>query len=128
MDNLEYLMVIIWSIYIYISLKIYKRARRCACAMSATSALEQLPPSPQRGNTSIFFTSISPNPQRGLNLQYLTGDSRSESSRVYSHNILSASPIPVLFILGACAARRFARAPRRFHKSNIPLYFFFKIL
>ena len=32
----------------------------------------------------------TPNPQRGLNLQYLTGDSRSESSRVYSHNILSA--------------------------------------
>ena len=62
-------------------------------------------PNPQRGNTSIFFTSISPNPQRGLNLQYLTGDSRSESSRVYYHNILSAKPIPVLFILGACAAR-----------------------
>ena len=73
MDNLEYLMDIIWSIYIYISLKIYKRARRCACAMSATSALEQLPPNPQRGEHFNILYFNTPNPQRGLNLQYLIG-------------------------------------------------------
>ena len=69
------------------------------------ASLVKQPPNPQRGNTSIFFTSISPNPQRGLNLQYLTGDSLRESSRVCYYNNLSAKPIPVLFILGACAAR-----------------------
>ena len=79
--------------------------RTLAFLERGVASLVKQPPNPQRGNTSIFFTSISPNPQRGLNLQYLTGDSRSESSRVYYHNILSAKPIPVLFILGACAAR-----------------------
>ena len=79
--------------------------RTLAFLERGVASLVKQPPSPQRGNTSIFFTSISPNPQRGLNLQYLTGDSRSESSRMCSHNIQSAKPIPVLFILGACAAR-----------------------
>ena len=91
------------DIYIYITnyktnYKTMEGLRPRAFLERGGASLVKQPPNPQRGNTSIFFTSISPNPQRGLNLQYLTGDSRSESSRVCSYNNLSAKPIPVLFI------------------------------
>ena len=91
------------DIYIYITnyktnYKTMGGLRTLAFLERGVASLVKQPPNPQRGNTSIFFTSISPNPQRGLNLQYLTGDSRSESSRVCYYNNLSAKPIPVLFI------------------------------
>ena len=89
------------------------------------ASLVKQPPSPQRGNTSIFFTSISPNPQRGLNLQYLTGGFAKRIIPRCYYNNQSAKPIPVLFILGACAARvRVARV----RTAIFTIQFFFRIL
>lgn len=94
--------------------------RTLAFLERGVASLVKQPPSPQRGNTSIFFTSISPNPQRGLNLQYLNGGF---ATRIIPGvtTIINRLRRFLYYLYQVRVARvRVARAHRNFHKSNIP--------